>query len=226
MKEIDLIPEWYKVSKRKQRSLRSQYIILAGVLAIMVVWNFINANSLSNAKAGYQNKKQLLEQSEDIIRKADEIQNEIKALEGKSDLLNSIDSNINIAAIISELSFLTNEKIVLSELKFTAEKFSGIKRNQSGPSGIRVAQGGSKSKEAVSIGDVRFKGLIRGIADETAEVGAFVRRLEDSNYFQSVSLAFSRTGNIKLQYEDKADERQVSQFEISCYLANYKMTQK
>ena len=51
MKEIDLLPEWYKSSKRRQRNLRGQYIALGGVLIIMVVWNFAAGRSISKVKA-------------------------------------------------------------------------------------------------------------------------------------------------------------------------------
>ncbi len=47
MREIDLLPEWYKSNKRRQVSYRSQYIAFCGLLSVMVVWNFVLVHSVS-----------------------------------------------------------------------------------------------------------------------------------------------------------------------------------
>lgn len=220
MKDIDLIPQSYKDSKRKKRSLRTQYIVLAGVTVIITTWNFINTHSLSQAKAQCQYKQQLSEKSQNIIQKFDEINAQIGRLREKTTVLKAINTNINIPAVISELAFLTDEKIVLSELKFTAEKTSAAKAGKL--STVRISGATTSNNGTIPLGNTKFKGVIRGIAADTADVSAFVKRLENSSYFQSVSLAFSRTANIKLASDDQAKQRQVSEFEISCYLANYR----
>jgi len=65
--------------------------------------------------------------------------------------------------------------------------------------------------------------ILRGIAEQTSDVGKFVRRLEESEYFCDVSLAFSRNKNIKVAGAPGNDQRQVSEFEISCDLTNYRI---
>jgi len=223
MKEIDLIPQWYKEGKRKQRSLRSQYMILAGIVTIMLVWNFITANSISKAEAKYQNDRQHRCRAQALLQQSNELENKIKKLQKKATLLDAVDSHINIAGLLSELSFLIGDNIVLSEVKFVAEKFSGPKQNKTGTQSIRLAGAGAGKYGTAPLGNVRFKGLIRGIADQTGDVGALVRRLEGSDCFHSVSLAFSRSKSIKLKSQNDSPKRQVSEFEISCYLANYRL---
>lgn len=224
MKNIDLIPQWYKASKRRQRSLRGQYIFLSAAIVIVVFWNFVNANSLSNAKAQYHNKQRLLDDSQSIIQEYDKIKKEIMQSQKKAEILQDIDSKINIPAIISELGFVADEKVVLSDLKFTSD--SKLSSRSGSKQGIRVSNTISNKKEKVPVGNVRFKGLIRGVAADTADVGEFVRRLESSDYFQSVSLAYSRTSNVKISLGKKTSEKKVSQFEINCYLENFELKRR
>jgi Tfp pilus assembly protein PilN len=224
MKDIDLLPEWYTSGKRKQQSLRSQYLVLVGVVVIMNVWNFIAANSLSGTEQRIQDDMHKCAKAQAVIAKTKEMTGRIDELSKKAKLLDAIDSKINIAAVLSELSFLVDGKIVLSDVKFEARKFdTGVQGSTS--SGIRIA-GTSLSKSAGEhLGDERFLVTLRGIAEQTSDVGKFVRRLEESDYFRDVSLAFSRSKNVKVSAGQGDEQRQVSEFEISCDLANYQLVQ-
>jgi Tfp pilus assembly protein PilN len=223
MKDIDLLPEWYTSGKRKQQSLRSQYIVLAGVVVVMVVWNFVSANSLSTARAQLDANKYKIAQAQAVLERAQQMADQIGSLTKKAKLLENIDSRMNIANVLSELSFLVDGKIVLSDISFEAEKFeTGEGKNSSAP-GIRVAGSTSRRGDIDHLGDVRFAVTLRGVADQTSDVGKFVRRLEESDYFRDVSLAFSRSKNIRTAAGPNNDQRQVSEFEIGCGLANYRM---
>jgi len=51
MKEIDFLPTWYRSSRRRQISYRTQYAGLVGIFVVMMVWNFIATHLLSKATA-------------------------------------------------------------------------------------------------------------------------------------------------------------------------------
>jgi Tfp pilus assembly protein PilN len=225
MKDIDLLPEWYMSGKRKQQSLRSQYLVLVGVVVIMNVWNFIAANSLSGTEQRVQEDMYKCAKAQAYIEKTKELTGKIDELSKKAKLLGAIDSKINIAAVLSELSFLVDGKIVLSDVKFEAQKFDTGVQGSSSASGVRVAGTSSNKSADAPLGSKRFQVTLRGVADQTSDVGKFVRRLEESDYFRDVSLAFSRSKNIKVSAGQGDEQRQVSEFEISCDLANYQFVQ-
>lgn len=223
MKDIDLLPQWYKSGRRKQQNLRGQYMALAGVVVIMGVWNFIGANSLSEAGAQVYRNTQKSAEARETIEKTQKITSRIGSLSAKTKLLEEIDSRINIANVLSELSFLVDGRIVLSDVSMRGEKFNDIKGKKSSVAGVRVARSSSKGAQTEHLGDVRFTGTLRGIAAETSDVGELVRKLEESEYFQDVSLAFSRSKSIRAGNKQGDEARQVSEFEISYSLANYRM---
>ncbi len=81
--------------------------------------------------------------------------------------------------------------------------------------------------------------VIRGVAADASNVAALICRLEDSPYFCQVVPSFSRTAvinaagspsfrsrtkspNTKGSVQETGGKIQVSEFEISCYLANYR----
>jgi Tfp pilus assembly protein PilN len=223
MIDIDLLPERYTSSKRKQQSLRSQYLILVGVVVIMNAWNFIAANALSRTEERIYKDMQKCAKAQAVIEKTRAMTEQIDKLSQKAALLEDIDSRINIAGVLSELSFLVDGKIVLSDVSFEAQKFDTGRQKNYSQSGVRVAEAASRKGGAAPVGDVRFAVSLRGIADQTSDVGKFVRRLEESDYFRDVSLAFSRSKSIKAEAGGNNKQRQVSEFEISCELANYRI---
>ena len=83
-------------------------------------------------------------------------------------------------------------------------------------------------------GDVRFKVEISGIAADAGDVAELICKLEDSPYFCQVYPSFSRNSRIKAGTvpwlgSDSSytadDSYQISEFEIGCYLANYRQEQ-
>ena len=222
MKEIDLLPQWYMTSQRKQQSLRGQYMVIAGVVAMMLAINFAADRSLSTARARLDETISRSSHAKAVIEHARQMSEEIEKISRKVKLLDDIDSRINIANVLSELSFLVDGKVVLGDISFEAVELEKESRGNPSASGLRVARLG-KAGAAGYVGDVRFFLTIHGIADQTSDVGKFVRRLEDSEYFRDVSLAFSRSKKIKVSSGSGNNQRQVSEFEISCDLANYRI---
>jgi hypothetical protein len=242
MKEIDFLPEWYKNGRRRQINYRLQYIILSGVFAVMMVWNVVSSGSISNVRAKYTEMQTKQEQSEKISLKLDDFKRDIAALHEKEILLDSIDSKINVSDVLAEISFLVNERVVLSRIEMISENIPEKKEKEQSSQPLTVVKSSNMSfgnNTWNPIGNIRFKIMISGVAASGSDVAVLLCELEDSPYFNTVNLAYSRdagvrktTGNVQQNNtsilsvnqensNSNGDVIRVNEFEIDCYLANY-----
>jgi hypothetical protein len=221
VKEIDFLPEWYKSGRQRQVSFRTQVIGLSGLFLIMIAWNFITTYSISKAGAQVEQRKVMQAQAERVSREFTGIKSEVAELQKKVKSMEELDSKIDVAGVLAEMSFLIDHNIVLSQVEFDAERFVGEKRENASKytdNVARVAVGGNVDKEKMILGDVRFKVVLRGVAADAGDIAVLICRLEESPYFCQVYPSFSRNKKMKAGTEQ---EFQVSEFEVSCYLANY-----
>ena len=224
MKEIDFLPEWYKSGKRQQMSYRTQYVALGGIILVMIVWNFVSICSISRARAGLTQVVAEQTKAADASREFTQIRSKLTQLQEKARLLERTDSKIDVASVLAEMSFLLNERIVLSRVDFKAERFAdALAANRPSNSGstVRVANSYYGRREALPLGDVKFKVVIKGVAADASDVAELVCKLEDSPYFCLVYPSFSRGKSIKTGHGSAGMDFQVTEFEIGCYLANY-----
>jgi len=220
MREIDFLPNWYKSGRRRQISYRTQCVALGGVFVVMMVWNFVVAHSISKATAKLADGTARQAEAESASREFARIKSEVTRLQKKVKSIEKIDSKIDVASVLAEMSFLIDEKIVLNKVEFGAERFAGKQKGKSdGGSAVRVARPGLGGKGAPLPGDVRFKVVIGGVAADASDIAVLICKLEDSPYFCQVYPSFSRSKKMKV---GPGENLQVSEFEISCYLANYR----
>ena len=161
----------------------------------------------------------------------------MRDLQKKEESIEEIDSKIDVACVLAEMSFLIDEKIVLSKVKLVAEKFED--KQQAGTTVVRAVRTKLSEKRKMPLGDMRFKVVIEGVAADASNLATLICRLEDSPYFCQVVPSFSRTtvinmsSNPSLRSWSKSPNAkgsvrhakgniQASEFEISCYLANYR----
>lgn len=240
MKEIDFLPDWYKTGRKRQVNYRMQCIVLGGVFLVMIVWSLATSRSISNAKAGLAQMTTQCDQAEKASQELAGIKTELEMLREKIQSIEEIDSKIDVASVLAEISSLVDDMVVLSKIDFIAEKPGKGGGDGSGrPSAVvRVAQS-QLGKKNVPLGDVRFKVLIAGVAADASYVAELVSRLEKSPYFRQVVLSFSRNGQVgsrnttflrdvdvlagDTEGRIGADTKlQVSEFQINCYLGNYR----
>jgi len=227
MKEIDFLPKWYKSDRRRQISYRTQYVGLTGIFVVMMVWNLAASHSISKATTGLTQAQSKVSATESTSKEFGKIKSKVTQLQKKTEFIEEIDSKIDVASVLGEISFLTDKKIVLSKVEFKAEKFAdGQGRRANRASAIRAARGNFAGKETLPLGNVRFKVVISGVAADASNVAELICRLEDSPYFQLVYPSFSRNRNIKTGTNLAGENYQASEFEISCYLANYRQEGK
>jgi hypothetical protein len=234
MKEIDFLPKWYKSGRRRQLSYGTQYIALTCIFGAMMVWNFASLNSISKATAKLAQMASEQSKVKNTSKEFTKIKNELAELQKKARILGDIDPKIDVANVLAEMSFLIGEKIVLSKVEFIAEEFIDKQPSRtSGGSVVRVVRAELDRRRGLPLGSVRFKVVINGIAADSSDVAALVCKLEDSPYYCLVYPSISRNRTMQMPANSAMNRRaetktalvagdfQVSEFEISCYLANY-----
>ena len=222
MKEIDFLPEWYKSGRQRQIGYRAQVLGMGGVLLIMIVWNFVTTHSISKAGAEVQQRKAVQAEAEAVSREFTGIKSEVADLKKQVRFMEKMDSKIDVASVLAEMSYLINDNIVLDKVEFDAEKFVDAQRQKASGRTNTTARSAGRNvagKGELSLGDVRFKVVISGVATNTGDIAELIRKLEESPYFCLVDPSFSRNRNMKV---GTGKNFQVSEFEISCYLANYR----
>jgi len=248
MKEIDFLPEWYKSGQRRQISYRTQCLALGGIFLVMMVWSLTTAHSISEAKGELAEMGTKQTQAEHVSSELAQLRSELREFQKKAASIDEIDSKIDVANVLAELSFLIDERIVLGRVEMIAEKFTDEQEsNSSGQAGaiVRVVRAKSDKKKDWPLGDVRFRVVVAGVAADAGDVAALMCKLEDSPYFRHVVLSFSRSAEAKNERtplpstEAKTEKTtsgakdgisevetggniQITEFEINCYLANYR----
>jgi hypothetical protein len=231
VKEIDFLPEWYRNGRRRQIGYHAQYAVLGGILVVMVVWSLVATYLVSKAGRELVAAQPMQREAELVSQEFARIQSQVTKLKKKADIIAGIDSRINVANVLAELSFLIDEKVVLSRVEMVAERFVEDKGAAGRRASVRVASRRRSASEGDWSGDVRFKVVINGMAVNASHVAELISRLEDSPYFCLVYPSFSRNSQVKSRTRKPAAEKsdwkppesyQVSEFEISCYLANYR----
>ena len=227
MKNIDFLPDWYKSGRRRQAGYSAQYIALAGLSLIMVVWSFFAVRSISKAGSELAVLRSGASAAQQQMQKFASIKSRVEDIQKKSDELEKIrpKSSIQVADMLSEMSFLIDEKIMLSEMEFKAESPPSVSADAQGGTvdslSLRAAAM-TAGRDSHLLGDVRYKGTIKGLAADAADVAELLCRLEQSSYFCLVYPNFSRNAEVKTVENSSNEAIYATEFEISCYLANYR----
>lgn len=216
MKEIDFIPEWYKADRIRKRRYARQYTIIAVIFGVMMVWSFIVGRHVNHVSAEVEDIKAAVAKSRDKVYQTQLLQVDIAAMKQKADVLDSITSRTEITAILGELAYLVQEDIVLDRLSLMNEPIEEIK-TESPVSGAVVQIGKAKERQNAVVPKTpsRVKVTLSGIAARPADAATLIASLEQADYFQQVALIFSRP--------QKFMDKDVTEFEISCYVADYRI---
>ena len=229
MKEINFIPDWYKSGRKKQIGYRMQYIVIGSIFAVMLVWNVVTSRSVSKAHALLDIPEAERQIQESSSSEYAELTADIDRLKRQASVIEEIDSRISLANILGETSFLIDEKIMLTKLDIFAQKFDLPTKGNgtSGGSVLRKANFASSSGGVSLSGDMRFAVVVKGFAAKPTDVADLVLKFEKSKYFCQVIPSYSRNKVVRRQRTgSKAENCQVCEFEINCYIADYKVEQR
>ena len=217
MKEIDFIPEWYKANRARKRRYTRQYTVIAVIFAVIMSWSFVAGRYVRQVSAEVEDVKAAFNKSKEKVYRAQRLQGEIAEMKQKADMLDAISPRTKTTAILGELAYLVQENIVLDRLSLTNEPIEELKpRATASGAVVRIGHTKEDSQNAVvPQTPSRIRLTLNGIAARPADAAALITSLEKADYFQNVSLIFSRPQTFM--------DEDVTEFEISCYVADYRI---
>jgi len=237
VKEIDFLPDWYKEGKRRRMRTRWQCIALSVLFLLMVAYNTISARRIAAATAALSLLDEQRMQAETVMHEFDALDKQLAEYQTEVQSLQRMDSRIEPAAVLAEISHVIGRHIALRRVEFIAEPVAAeTGATVHNGTTVRAAATAHRSGKTQPLGDVRFRILLVGVAASPENVGELVCQLEASSFFCNVHPSGFRNASIEVPGgppHSPADAKtkkvgtpsnetlQVSEFEITCYLANY-----
>jgi hypothetical protein len=239
VKELDFLPEWYKDGQRRRVHVRRQYAALVGVFLVMMLFNAVSLHRAGKAAAEGARLENQRVGAEAVVHEFDTLTRQLNELKSRAGLVEQMDSQVDVAAVLAELSHVISGSLVVRKLEIQAERFGRPEdKGQTKGSAVRLADGAGNAEKDAPLGRVKFRIVLTGVAAHPADVADLVCRLDASAYFQRVHPIFygaakAPTGTKSAPTtpeEGTAVKPQsawgVTEFEIACYLANYKETEE
>jgi Tfp pilus assembly protein PilN len=231
VKELDFLPEWYKADKRRQLQVRRQYVALVGVFLAMMIFNVTEIHRAGKAAARAASLENQRVGAEAVVHEFNELTRQLNEVKTRATLVEQMDSRIDVAALLAEMSHVIGDAIVLRKLEIRAEPFRlAEEKGQAKGSVVRLAGRAAGSEKNLPLGRVKFRIVLTGVAPHPADVPDLVCKLEASPYFQRVQPSFYGSTRVPggtrpapgPQEGGAVKTQGVTEFEIVCYLANYK----
>jgi hypothetical protein len=208
--------------------MRRQYAALIVLFLVLVTYNAIATHRISRANADLARLEDRRFWAEDMLREYGAVTEQLEARRAKVASVEQVDARIDVAAVLAEISYVISDRVLLSRLEFTSEPLAAEEKTPERDAAVvRSASASRAPAKAASLGKVRFRVALAGIAADSAEVAALV-------YFQQVhplyrdntiqiGAAASATSRANESEPRRTDARSVNvtEFEITCYLANY-----
>jgi hypothetical protein len=234
VKELDFLPEWYKDDRRRQMHMRRQYAALVVVFLLMMAFNATAIHRAGKAAAEGVHLENQRVGAEAVVHEFDVLTKQLNELKIKAGLVEQMDSRVDMAAVLAEMSHTIDDSIVLRKVEIQAEPFG--RPEDKGPlksSAVRLSDRPASADKEMPLGRVKFRIVLAGVAAHPADVADLVCKLDASPYFQRVHPSFY--GNAKAPAGTKSalgpqaggsgvqprGTRDLTEFEIVCYLANY-----
>jgi len=233
VKDLDFLPDWYKDRKRRSSRVRKQYIALVAVFLMMMTFNLTALHRAGRVAADVSRHEDQRTRAEAVVDEFNLVTRELNQMKARADLVHRIDTRIDVASILAEISHIVDESTLLSKVDFVAEPLTPAAdaSRAKGPSARAVRSEDSQRELALEPSTLRI--VLAGVAAQSSQVADLVCRLDESAYFQHVRPSFygrsqvqvgpARTGSGKTDASAAGSPAMldVTAFEITCTLANY-----
>ncbi len=225
MNDVDFLPQWYKENRQRRQSVQRQYVTLAALFLVMIVWNSVALRSIKRVSAEVSLSEPQQRQAERVSFEHLDLINRIRQIEESIQSLERLDSRVDVAAVLAELSALIDRSLVLGRVELISAPYTR--------KGATWARAETKTDladpEALSrqlAGWAQIGISLQGIAHKAGDVAELIRELEMSSYFSQVHLKYSK--HTAFDTPEAADEERLDtrlsegtvEFAIDCLLAH------
>lgn len=184
MKQIDLLPNWYRASRRRKRDLTVRGTLLGVVVVgLSLVWA-----QRHTATAAAREDLTALEASfagqAEVIRSLGELESRLEELSRKQQLLCEVAGGVPVHALVGVMSELMPPAVGLTEIRIAQ------------PGRLAAAPGAAEApvREGAGSRDGGGEGEldIQGWAASDVNVGSLMTRMTDSPVFADIRLRYSK----------------------------------
>jgi len=225
MNDVDFLPEWYKENRQRRQSVQRQYLILAALFLVMIVWNSVALRSIKSVSAALSLGEPQQRQAEHVSFEYQELTAKITQLEDAILSWERLDSRVDVAAVLAELSALIDDSTVLRHVELLS-----VPNTEKGGSWDREqVERDLSDPEALAwqlAGWAQINVSLQGLTEKAGDVAELIRALEASPYFSQVHLKYSK--HVALDTLDSAGQgtpgtpasEGAIEFAINCLLAH------
>jgi len=233
VKELDFLPDWYKDRKRRCSRVRKQCIALVAVFLMMMTFNLTVLHRTGTVAAEVSRQEEPRMRAEATVHEFNQVTRELNQIKAKADLVRRIDTRIDIASILAEISHVADESVLLSKVELVGEPVSSLNNVGQAQGTSARAFAADDSRRAAPLGESTLRVVLAGVAGQPKDVADLVSRLEQSGYFRQVRPSFYGRSKVQIGPANGVPTRgpaprtdgvrtlDVTAFEITCVLANY-----
>lgn len=214
MKDCDFIPASHHVRRAQHNMMRMRASFISIMIVIMVVWVTAHHHDLATADAMLSDITTQRDQVDELLGKKAEMEKEREVLAARKLLIDRLEQNIDMVVLMSDISRLMPETVVLTRLSLRAPGLSqfvvnDVTSKQPEPATPPAAAGATPPVQPPVITRPPELEMI-GIANESSEIIRFAAALERSPLISRVSM------EVKGQVDWAG--RRAEQFELTCEL--------
>jgi Tfp pilus assembly protein PilN len=214
MTEIDFIPQWYQAGRNRRLWRQRQVFIICLVAVAGVMWCLAAGRGLSQAQADLTAAYSDFESGIGKIQQREELAKQCSQLQKQAKILDLVVPRTSYSAILAELSCCIGPETVIQKLDIHSEPITS-QTETTAPKVKKLNSAVGADKTAGKPAVTQTCIVLTGYTLDAKQVAEMISAIEQSAYFSRVIPTYSKN--------QKVQERDVTEFEIRCVVADYEI---
>lgn len=204
MREIEFLPDWYPVMRRRRALAATQSYATAALMTGLLLWGVVGHQQVSQRQALAGQTAQELQQVRGDLKMLDEQLRLKQQLEQQEAVLRKLGLQVDATRLIGELDALMGQQAFVTELSLETEETI---RPATVSTVVPPARSGAAPAQQRDQVERKLKVRLVGVAPSDVEVANFLAGISSRSYFDNVAMTYTR---------DRAgDGRVMREFEVT-----------